>query len=219
MSHLVFANRNDPRFAAVNLEKDKHGDDYKATVEELEKGEEARQVFFKACLVKLGLQVNLSAQPVPSLSPLHLSCLNPSETSSLLSSWKDIISESPSKQLYIVGENDTFHIRNPPESLVQFAKPNTPDDLNLSSLTISDSENEAENFSGNDRIVDYDKMLKHLIIHTTEIPPYKETPQFNHAIYYASLSKFTGPRRTKSSFGEYLLYGEVVTSTSTILDK
>jgi biotin--protein ligase len=216
---LVFANRNDPRFAAVNLEKDKHGDDYKATVEELEKGEEARQVFFKACLVKLGLQVNLSAQPVPSLSPLHLSCLNPSETSSLLSSWKDIISESPSKQLYIVGENDTFHIRNPPESLVQFAKPNTPDDLNLSSLTISDSENEAENFSGNDRIVDYDKMLKHLIIHMTEIPPYKETPQFNHAIYYASLSKFTGPRRTKSSFGEYLLYGEVVTSTSTILDK
>src|ERR1700760_3226564 len=170
-----FSNQNDLRFATVNLEKEKHGADYKVTVEELEKGEEARQVFFKACLVKLGLQANLSAQPVPSLSPLHLSCLDPAETSSLLSTWKDIISESPSQQLYIVGENDTFHIRNPPESLVQFAKASTLDDINISSLTISDSENEAENISGNDRIVDYDKMLKHLIIHTTDIPLYKET--------------------------------------------
>jgi biotin---protein ligase len=207
------------RFAAVNLEKDKHGDEFKMAVEELEKGEEARQAFFKACLMKLGLNVNPSAQPVPSLSPLHLSCLNPSEVSALLSTWKEIVSKSPSEQLYIVGENDTFHIRNPPVSLAQSAKPSSPDDINLSSLTISDSENEAENISGMDRIVDYDKMLKHLIVHTTEIPSFKETPQFNHALYYSSLSKFTGPRRTKSSFGQYLLYGEVVTSTSTILEK
>ena len=201
------------------MEKDKHGDDFKAEVEKLETGEASRQVFFRACLLKLGLQVNPSAQPVPSLSPLHLSCLNPSEISPLLSTWKDITSKSSSAQLFIAGENDTFHIRNPPDVLVQSAKPSSPDDINLSSLSISDSETEAENNSGADRIVDYDKMLKHLIVHTSDIPPFKETPQFNHAIFYSNLSRFTGPRRTKSSFGQYLLYGEVVTSTSTLLEK
>jgi biotin--protein ligase len=172
--------------------------------------------------MKLGLEVNHSAQPVPSLSPLHLSCCHPSEIPSLLLSWKDVVSKSAAGQLCIKGENDTFYIRNPPTSLTESAQLSSPEDsLDLSSLSISDSaEHDAEITSGVDRIqVDYDAILKHIIVHTTDFPSYKETPDFNHALYYNSLSRFTGPQRRRSTFGQYLLYGAVVTSTSTLLEK
>jgi biotin---protein ligase len=186
-------------------------------VEELEQDEEARQLFFKACLLKLGLQVNHSAQPVPSLSPLHLSSQNPSDTQSLLSSWRDIITKSSTEEIVILGQSDTFLIRNPPPSLLQSTKPSTSDTNlpNLSALSLSE---DTADLVG-DRIVDYDKIVKHIIVHASSTPSYRETPEFNHAIYYTSLSRFTGPRRNPSSFGQHLLYGEVVTSTSTLLEK
>jgi biotin---protein ligase len=211
------------RFASVNLEKDKHGEAYNKVVEQLEKGDKERWTFLKACLMKLGLEANHSLQPVPSLSPLHLSCFHPSEIPSLLLSWREIVTKSPAGQLFIASENDTFYIRNPHSSLTECAQASSspPDSLDLSSLSISDpAEHEAETASGVDRIqVDYDAILKHIIVHTTDFPPYKETPDFNHALYYNSLSRFTGPQRKRSTFGQYLLYGAVVTSTSTLLEK
>lgn len=201
------------------MEKDKHDDNFKAVAEQLEKDEEPRQIFFKACLLKLGLQVNESTKPVPSLSPLYLSSLEPANLSTLFLSWGKIIAKTKSDQLYIMGENDKFYIRNPPESLLHDISIGKANDLpNLSSLNISDPEDEAEN-STSDKIVDYDRILKHLIIHPTSHPSYKETPSFNHATYYSALTRFTGPRRTNSTFGQTLLYGEVVTSTSTLLEK
>lgn len=109
----------------------------------------------------------------------------------------------------MVGDSDKFHLRNLPDSYA-------PDhDLDLSSLSL-DSEKEVDDVSGS--AVDYDKIAKHLILHLGDRPSLKETPAFNHALFYDSLERSTSYRRDYT-FGRYVLYGEVVTSTSTMLEK
>ena len=71
-----------------------------------------------------------------------------------------------------------------------------------------------------DRILDYNKVIKQLVVHESEGPLNKETPYFNHHAFFASLNHYNGKfRDTTGEFGKYLLYGEVVTSTNTMLEK
>lgn len=70
------------------------------------------------------------------------------------------------------------------------------------------------------RVPDYDKVVKRLIAHETELPSSKETPCFNHYSYYANLNHYNrNADDLDRKFGKYLLYGEVLTSTSTLLEK
>ena len=73
--------------------------------------------------------------------------------------------------------------------------------------------------TASDQILDYDKIVKTIIPHDTELPSTKETP-FHHEAYYANLrfyhQKLQNPA---ASFGKYLIYGEVVTSTNSLLEK
>ncbi|KAF1842171.1 class II aaRS and biotin synthetase [Cucurbitaria berberidis CBS 394.84] len=70
-----------------------------------------------------------------------------------------------------------------------------------------------------DQILDYDKMIKTIIPHEKELPSTKETP-FHHEAFYANLRFYhTKLRNPAASFGKHLMYGEVVTSTSTLLEK
>lgn len=55
------------------------------------------------------------------------------------------------------------------------------------------------------------KVPKNVLLYQKDIPDIHRTPYFDHALYYRSL-------RT-DSFGSSILYSEVLTSTSTILDK
>ena len=76
--------------------------------------------------------------------------------------------------------------------------------------------------SSSDRILDYNTLTKHLVPHSSTLPDTKETPSFNHHAFYANLAHYQ-PRNLKESgtgaWGKTLLYGEVVTSTNTLLEK
>jgi hypothetical protein len=59
-----------------------------------------------------------------------------------------------------------------------------------------------------------------LILHETEWPGSKETPYFNHHAFFANLKRYQQENSSEAEeFGNVLMYGEVVTSTNTILEK
>jgi biotin--protein ligase len=201
------------RFDPALLEKTKHGDRYIAIVEQLEKDDGQKRAFLKACFLKLGLQVNQNPEPVPSLSPLHLSSSSPHGVSALLPSWRSLLSRSASGQVTLAGDSDTFHLRNLPASLAP--------DPDLSALRLDSHETEEvvdQDPGSSSSAVDYDKIAKHLILHVDGRPSLKETPAFNHALFYDSLARSASYRRD-AAFGRYILYGDVVTSTSTLLER
>ncbi|KAF8420495.1 biotin-protein ligase [Tirmania nivea] len=66
----------------------------------------------------------------------------------------------------------------------------------------------------------YHKVIKTIHPHSTFQPSKFLTPYFSHSLYYKSLNTYRSQsRQSPSQFGSFLLYGEVITSTSTILDK
>ncbi|KAF1978328.1 class II aaRS and biotin synthetase [Bimuria novae-zelandiae CBS 107.79] len=71
-----------------------------------------------------------------------------------------------------------------------------------------------------DQDLDYDKLVKRIVPHETELPDKRETPYFNHESYYANLAHHHQKAQNHHpTFGTSLLYGEVVTSTNTLLEK
>lgn len=71
-----------------------------------------------------------------------------------------------------------------------------------------------------DRIIDYNTVIKRLLIHADDMPSSKLTPYFNHHAFYANLRHYQSQsKEAVVDFGRHLLYGEVVTSTNTILEK
>lgn len=133
----------------------------------------------------------------------------------LLASWEDIITIEGDEE-YIKGENDTFHLEKQESrwSVHQLAK--------ALPLSGTDQEPLADQVDGtsDDRIVDYNAITKRLIPHETEWPGTKETPYFNHHAFYANLRKYQEEKGGEAEdYGKYLVYGEVVTSTNTLLEK
>jgi biotin--protein ligase len=141
--------------------------------------------------------------------------------SDLLPRFKEILTRDISGDAVIRGENDTFHVKGLPASFQDFKAGSSSATIAdaVSSLKISPTEQDAETSPSSDRIVDYDKVVKQLIVHTESAPSIKETPSFNHAAFYANLHQYTKSQYDETCFGKYLLYGEVITSTSTILEK
>lgn len=159
---------------------------------------------------KLGLQVNAKEDAVPSLSRLHLSSLESANTTEILASLQDIITVENGEE-HIRDDNDTFHILSQSSS-------------SRGSRTRSSSKGESEKTdcddTSEDRILNYSTIVKSIVIHDEEYPANRETPYFNHHAYYANLRHYRS-QSTKGGieFGQDLLYGEVVTSTNTILEK
>ena len=172
--------------------------------------EKPRTDFLKACLAKLGLQVNTEQVTVPSLSRLHLTSSQSSEVSKLLSALEDIIITEGGED-YIKDENDTFHLEKPSAWSLGSLAATLPD----MSRTETDKKDGDE-----DRILDYSTIVKRLIVHDKELPASKETPYFNHHAYFANLKHYQSTGKdVDDQFGKNLLYGEVVTSTNTLLEK
>jgi len=164
-------------------------------------------------LLKLGLNIVQEETPVPSLSHLHLSANQPSDVAELVSSWEEIIEREDGEE-YIKGENDTFHLE----------KPSTWSRSSLSKAVASVlpnvSEDDAKADGNDDRIQDYDKITKRLIPHEDDLPSAKETPSFNHPAFFSHLAHYASSTRDcAGEWGHYLLYGAVVTSTNTLLEK
>lgn len=221
MSHASFKYYNTDipsRFASANLNPNTNVPGYDKVVQALAEDDESRTTFVKACLTKLGLTVSQETISVPSLSRLHLSSLDPTEVSELLESWNDIITKEDGEE-YIKGENDTFHLEKQDSrwSLHVLKK-----SLPIPGLSGSNEEEKpADQVDGSeDRILDYSTITKRLIPHDTEWPGTKETPYFNHHSFYGNLRMYQQEKDSEAEdFGKHLMYGEVVTSTNTMLEK
>ncbi|CAD6448209.1 16af70e7-00e6-45ef-b694-5b01c09a3fd3 [Sclerotinia trifoliorum] len=205
-----------PEFAAVNLDPTIKIPGYADIVKDLAADDDSRTKFLKECLVKLGLSVSEESSTVPSLSRLHLSSVHPHLVPELLASWEEIIDKENGEEI-IKGENDTFHIEKQEsiwsvESLVK--------SVPASIVSTIEGKPIVESAASGDRIIDYNAIPKRLIPHETSWPGTKETPCFNHHVFYSNLRHYQQEKSSEAEeFGNTLLYGEVVTSTNTMLEK
>ena len=191
-----------PRFAAVNLDPKANGPEYKEVVDALTADDKERTDFFKACLAKLGLQVAQDSTTVPSLSSLHVSGLDPEGPLEILSLLAPALTNENGKE-YLKDENDTFRIER-------------PGTWNLNDLESALSDESKQPSEG---IIDYKEIIKRLVIHD-DMPSSKLTPYFNHHAFYANLRQYQSESKEGASeFGSNLMYGEVITSTNTIMEK
>lgn len=228
-----------PEFAGCNLDRNAGGAEYGALVDAVTADHDKQADFLKACLVKLGLKVTQELYMVPRLTPLHLTSVHPEDVGHLVKNLAPLITKAGDKEL-IVGDNDTFCLETPNsftfslESLsLQDSNTTPPHSSSSSSSEIggggSDNEREreererdhrAKEEKKDDKIIDYQKIIKTIYSYSSMNPSKSLTPYFNHTLYYTSLHAYRSKSRlSPSQFGSFLLYGEIVTSTSTILDK
>jgi biotin--protein ligase len=174
----------------------------------------------KACLIKLGLEVSHQTEAVPSLSLLHLSAAEPGAVSELVQDWQDagIVTKAEDGREIIKGENETFVLHA--DSGDSWDMSAVHKALAEASEAAGGDENPPTDAS-DDRLVDYNSLPKRLLLHeTSTMPSSKQTPYFNHAAFFWNLKDYHSQHRdSPGSYGKVLLYGEVVTSTNTMLDK
>lgn len=199
------------RFDAVNLSHQSDVPGYDDLIETLKADEEKRTFFLKACLTKLGLEVSEGTSAVPSLSKIHLSSLNHIEASEILCSFDDIITKEDTEE-YIKGGNDLFHLEKP-DSRWSMAS------LSDALASEFDASKKKTGRTSPDPTADYSHVPKRVVSHEDAWPDPKETPYFNHAAYYSSLREFRAKDPEAERWGDVLMYGEVVTSTNTLLEK
>lgn len=214
------------RFAGVNLNRDEPSNPhYGDIIDALLADDSKRTYFLKACLTKLGLVVSQETPAVPSLSLLHLSSALRGEIPALLHSWQEagIISTEAGGD-FIKGEQDIFRL-DKTEDWADVTKaiadiiPESVKNAAPSVLPAQDAPAKAD-VSSPDRILDYNAVVKRILPHETSLPDPKSTPHFNHHAYYTNLKHYQAVHSEISGdYGRVLLYGEVVTSTQSILDK
>ena len=200
-----------PRFAAANIEPKPEVPGFSDVIKALADDEKHRMDFIKACLTKLGLVVS-DEQNVPSLSHLHLSSSDPADTAGILSSLSHVIEKDGEGEEFLKDENDTFQILRPSawkmEDLAD-ALPSEPHSKEIADHGAGSS----------DRIVDYNTVLKKIMVHDEDHPSPRSTPYFNHSAFYSNLHAYQDQTPGAVNFGAHILYGEVVTSTNTLLEK
>jgi biotin--protein ligase len=193
------------RFIGMNLDRNSNGSEYANLVNELIKDEPIRSDFMRACLVKLGLKVNDKRVTVPALSELYLSGLYSADIAALYETLESI-TDIEKGQRCIKAEMDTFILKKLSSDLQEL-------ESSLNSATIS-----ALQISKNDTLNDT-KSTTHVFVCDSTLPPIKRTPKFQHESYFSSLEQYQQQSDTAENFGKVLLYGEVVTSTNTMLEK
>lgn len=228
---LIYAILTASRFAAVNLSKKANGPEYAKAVEALEKGDKLRVDFLKACLRKMGLRVNETEHSVPSLSLLHLVSVQHTELPRVLDDLSAIITRDENGSEVIKCSNDTFVLERPKSTFSVDTLKEAVAAVLPSSIAPSTTSGSADDAANRDKptaptesddevILDYDKVIKRIFVHEEGLPSAKETPYFNMNAYYSNWKTYVRETNgTEGFFGKTLIYGEVVTSTSTMLDK
>ncbi|KAL4965700.1 biotin--[acetyl-CoA-carboxylase] ligase BPL1 [Aspergillus stella-maris] len=192
-----------PEFAAANLDPKAGGPEYAEVVEALAADDKGRTDFLKACLSKLGLQVAQDTTHVPSLSSLHFSSLSSDDADRVLKSLEELVGDGD----HLKDEHDTFKV----EKAGSFNMNSVAESLPEKSEGLAEPESEG--------IVDYQAVVKRLVVHD-DVPSAKTTPYFNHHAFYSHLKSYQAQSKEGASlFGSNIIYGEVVTSTNTILEK
>ncbi|AEO64392.1 uncharacterized protein THITE_2110501 [Thermothielavioides terrestris NRRL 8126] len=197
-----------PEFDAVNLSPQTDVPGYDALIDALKADEEARTTFLKACLAKLGLEVSQAASPVPSLSKMHLSALRPAEVGEILYSFNPIITKQDGEE-YIKGDNDLFHLEKP-DSRWSLAS--------LSEALAGEFEASRKNTgrgSPDPTVADYSKVPKRIVAHEDAWPDPKETPYFNHAVFFSSLREFREREPEAETWGDVLINHNLLSTLPT----
>ncbi|KAG0373102.1 biotin holocarboxylase synthetase [Mortierella sp. AD032] len=180
----------------------------------LETGQE-RLLLVRSLLKKLGLKLSQPEVPqaaaaqdesatlvtlppgaimgIPDLTPLYLASVDPAYTTQIAQSLKAIATPEG----LIKEPNDTFQLIASPQHTIP-----------VHTSTLSETaEGESE-----------EKVIKNLVVCHNGGPPDTTTPQFVMNDYFQHLKKIRPPSQ-HLTFGNSLLYGEVVSSTQTMLDK
>ncbi len=196
------------RFAPINLDPEA-APGFPKIIDAIAREDALRTNFLKACLSKLGLKVNQDENAVPSLSRLHFTSSQPGGTAAVMAKLQDLVTVEGGEQ-YIKDENDAFHLEKPE------AWASGSHDFDNSERADAD----ISVVGAEDRILDYSTIVKRLVVHEKDFPASKETPYFNHHSYYSNLRHYQSQEPYADvAFGSNVLYGEVVTSTNTMLEK
>ncbi|KAF8926335.1 biotin holocarboxylase synthetase [Dissophora ornata] len=173
-----------------------------------------RRVFLRSVLAKMGLKVMQlehagagavlppgAIQGVPAITPLYLASIQPSYTTELART----LARLADADSQIKEANDTFQLVPSPEFPIPVHTP-----------TVTETEEgEGE-----------EKITKNIVLCPTEPPSTNLTPEFDMGLFFRHLQQTRqqsqaqqNPFSSDFKFGNSLMYGQVVTSTQTMLDK
>ncbi|KAF1829038.1 class II aaRS and biotin synthetase [Decorospora gaudefroyi] len=219
---------------------------YGKVIDDITATDTTRLAFMRLILGKLGLQVNEKEQAVPSLSRLHLTAHDLADVSDLVANWSEMLTVIDGDE-YIKGENDVFRIEKEgaawsvkelkravsavseklptlatATSGFQTREEQKEAKANKKQKTKEEEIRECIQYTATtapDQILSYENIIKVIVPHENELPSAKET-SFQHEAFYSNLHHYhTKLRNPDASFGKHLMYGEVVTSTNTLLEK
>jgi len=153
----------------------------------------------RACIGKLGLKLEHEKDADLQLSVLHISSITPSNAQKLKDSWQDLLMPRDQAE-YIVDMKDTFRIE-----------------------TVTTETFVAMNEKRNESLAAFDPSRGsdlRIFVHVKDHPTHEDTPFFDHNEFYSGLiqRRSTSPQQLHD-FGSYIMYGQVMTSTNTILEK
>jgi biotin--protein ligase len=153
----------------------------------------------RACIAQLGLKLEQKKDNDLQLSALYISSITPSNAQKLKDSWHDLIIPKDQAE-YIVDMKDTFRIE-----------------------TVTTERSVAMNEKKNESLAAFDPSQGSdlsIFVHLQDHPTHEETPFFDHNEFYSALRQrqSTSPQQL-DGFGSYIMYGQVMTSTNTILEK
>ncbi|KAI9867939.1 MAG: biotin holocarboxylase synthetase [Trichoglossum hirsutum] len=164
-------------------------------IDSLLRDDEKRGSFLKTCLENLYLKVGPNECTVLTPSLIHISSLTQASAKDLADSWREIITTKDEND-YILCGNDTFYLEK-----ASSAEPAPPEEKGAG-------------------FPDSREAILHIQVHSKDYPAIEETPFFNHIAFYASLQDYQSLSQPSTErFGRHLLYGEVLTSTNTLLEK
>ncbi|UPX14647.1 uncharacterized protein EKO05_0005124 [Ascochyta rabiei] len=246
--HVVLTGPH-PEFAPQNLSKIPSLPSYASLIDEVTATDTERVSFLALVLGKLGLNVNEQEQAVPSLSRLHLTSHKSTAVTDLVASWAEVITVVDGEEyiqggndvFHVEKEGSVWAVRELKRAVSAVSEklptlgsiPDQADEKDAEvaentfqnkkkSKTKEEEIRECIEYTANsafEQILSYDKVIKTIVPHTNNLPSTRETP-FHHEAFYANLHHYhTKLRNPSASFGANLLYGEVVTSTNTLLDK
>lgn len=192
-----------PEFSPDLLPRIPSDENYTRTLQTLIGAQDSRLTFMRSLLLKMGLQVDQSAVPIPGLSRLSLTAANPLRIAPLIEILTKEIGDVENPNL-LKGYNDTFLLCNAEKGVFD----------NPTEAQVKDQEHD-ESYN-----TDLDKVVKMVDVYYNGYPDNRMSSSFNHELYYTSLKKyFEKQNGSAEAIGTMLLYGDVVTSTSTMLYK
>lgn len=154
----------------------------------------------------LGLKVNEEQGTIPQLTPMYLSSNQPGAVVELLYSLREIVTQNDTRTIH--DDNDSFRLHESGTFEFSDMKTHLP------------SADNTESSKGSEEPI---QEVKHIVLYDSpeRLPPRTQTPRFDHEAYFQHLQHYQ--KRCKvaldSKFGSTVLYGEVVTSTNTLLEK